>query len=133
MSYDLPPYAARLGVIVERDEESGGPLVRMPPGPHLLGRPDFLHGGAIAGLLEISAIVALFHALGREERPRVKPINVTIDFMRGGRIRDTFAAGTVTRIGTRVANVEAHAWQVDRARPIAAARMNLLLARDGGL
>ena len=59
----------------------------------------------------------------------VKPINVSVDFMRGGVDHDTFAAAVITRLGNRVANVEAHAWQQDRARPIAAARMNLLLRR----
>jgi hypothetical protein len=60
---------------------------------------------------------------------RVKPINMSVSFMRGGTEQDTFAAATVTRIGGRVANVEAHAWQQDRARPIAAAQLNLLVKR----
>jgi uncharacterized protein (TIGR00369 family) len=127
----LPPYAAHLGITVEEGEQ--GPLVRMPPGPHLIGRPGFLHGGAIAGLLEIAAIVALFDALAEADRPRVKPITVTTDFMRGGRLADTFALGSVTRLGARIANVEAQAWQDNRDKPIAAARMNLLLSRGGGL
>ena len=127
----LPPYAAHLGVVVERDGDRR--LVRMPYGLHLLGRPGFLHGGAIAGLLEIAAFVALLDAWGGAERPRFKPVNVTVDFMRGGRDGDTFAIGHVVRLGTRIANVEATAWQGDRDKPIAAARMNLLLASDGGI
>ncbi|HEU0043867.1 MAG TPA: PaaI family thioesterase, partial [Sphingomonas sp.] len=35
----------------------------------------------------------------------------------------------VTRLGTRIANVEAVAWQDDRAKPIASARMNYLIVR----
>jgi len=58
-----------------------------------------------------------------------KPVNVTVQYMRGGIYHDTFAAARVTRLGKRVANVEAHAWQTDRDRPIAAAQMNLLLRR----
>ena len=54
----------------------------------------------------------------------------TVDFMRGGTDHDTFAAATITRLGNRVANVEAHAWQKDRSKPIAAAHMNLLLRRQ---
>jgi acyl-coenzyme A thioesterase PaaI-like protein len=50
--------------------------------------------------------------------------------MRGGGVHDTWAAATITRLGSRVANVEAHAWQQDRSKPIAAARMNLLLRRQ---
>ncbi len=44
--------------------------------------------------------------------------------------RDTFASANVTRLGKRVATVEAHAWQLDRAKPIAAAQMNILLRRS---
>lgn len=129
----LPPYAEVLKAALERAED-GTPVMLMPFHEGVLGRPGFLQGGAISGLLEVAAIAALRHAL-EEEGPeagtsRIKPINVTIDFMRGGRDRDTRAAGTITRLGKRVANVEAFAWQDDRAKPIAAARMNYLIERD---
>ena len=123
----LPPYAGVLGLQIETGE--GAPVVAMPFGDAVLGRPGFLHGGAIAGLLEIAAIVALDHALAADGGGRIKPINVTIDFMRGGRDKITRASGIVTRLGTRIANVEATAWQDDRARPIAAARMNYKIIR----
>ena len=97
-------------------------------GRDVLGRPGFVHGGAIGGMLEMAAWAALRAALGEEETV-IKPINVTIDFMRGGRERTTYAAGEVTRLGTRIANVAAIAWQDDRDRPIAAARLNYLLKR----
>jgi acyl-coenzyme A thioesterase PaaI-like protein len=35
----------------------------------------------------------------------------------------------VTRIGNRIANVEAHAWQEDRSRPIASALLTARLKR----
>lgn len=127
----LPPYAELLGLSVETGED-GAPLLVMPFANVLVGRPGFLHGGAIGGLLEMAAIVALQHALEAEGGGRIKPINVTVDYMRGGREKPTQARGTVTRLGTRVANVEAIAWQDDRARPIAAARMNYLIVRDQG-
>lgn len=125
----LPPYAELLGATLEFGED-GAPLIVMPFGEDVVGRPGFLQGGAISGLLEVAAIAALRHALAEEGGARVKPINVTVDFMRGGRDHVTRAAGTITRLGTRVANVEAVAWQDDRARPIAAARMNYLIERD---
>jgi uncharacterized protein (TIGR00369 family) len=125
----LPPYADLLGATVERAED-GTPVLLMPFADAVTGRPGFLQGGAISGLLEVAAIAALQHALEDEGGGRIKPINVTIDFMRGGRDRPTRAAGTITRLGTRVANVEAFAWQDDRAKPIAAARMNYLIVRD---
>lgn len=127
----LPPYAETLGLIIDRSGPSGMEVV-MPYGEQVLGRPGFLHGGAIAGLMEIAGLTALFDALG-SDRPRVKPINISIDFMRGGRMIETRAAGRVTRIGSRIANVEAFAWQEDREKPIAAARINLMLSRDEGV
>jgi uncharacterized protein (TIGR00369 family) len=124
----LPPYAEFLGISTRRAED-GELLFVMPFGDVVLGRPGYLHGGAIAGLLEFAAIGAIFAALDAEDRVTVKPINVTVNFMRGGTNHDTLAAATVTRLGNRVANVEAHAWQLDRAKPIAAAQMNMLLRR----
>ncbi len=124
----LPPYARFLGIETRRTE-AGELIYMMPFGDVVLGRPGYLHGGAISGLLEFAAIGAVFEEIGAGERVTVKPINVTVSFMRGGTDHDTFAAATVTRLGNRIANVEAHAWQTDRARPIAAAQMNLLLRR----
>ncbi len=128
MSLSLPPYADFLGVTVERGEEL---LFRMPFGDVVLGRPGFVHGGAIAGLLEITAVGTLRDALAGEPGASVKPITVTVDFMRGGRPRDTFAAARITRLGARIANVEAFAWQDDRTRLIASARMNVMVRRGG--
>jgi uncharacterized protein (TIGR00369 family) len=123
----LPPYADLLGIEVEPGE--GAPVLLMPFADEVVGRPGFLHGGAISGLLEMAAIAALQHALAEEGGGRIKPVNVTVDFMRGGRDKPTRAAGVVTRLGGRVANVEATAWQDERDRPIASARMNYLLVR----
>jgi uncharacterized protein (TIGR00369 family) len=124
----LPPYAEFLGITVDRSG-AGAPVLVMPFSGDVLGRPGFLHGGAIGGLLEMAAIVALWHALGDEDA-RGKPIGVTVDYMRGGRELPTRAQGTVTRLGSRIANVEAVAWQDDSAKPIASARMNYLLKRE---
>jgi uncharacterized protein (TIGR00369 family) len=123
----LPPYAQLLDLRAERDED-GQPLFVMPFGDDVMGRPGFLHGGAIAGLLEFAAFATLRQALG-DGAVEMKPINVTVDYMRGGHPRDTFAAATIERLGARIANVEAQAWQKDRKAPIAAAQMNFLLVR----
>jgi uncharacterized protein (TIGR00369 family) len=129
MTIGLPPYAEILRVSVEV-EDGAPPVLVMPFADDVLGRPGFLHGGAISGLLEMAAIAALQHALEAEGGGRIKPVNVTVDFMRGGRDKPTRAAGVVTRLGNRVANVEATAWQDEREKPIAAARMNYLIVRD---
>ncbi|MDB5682944.1 MAG: phenylacetic acid degradation protein [Sphingomonas bacterium] len=120
-------YWQALGATIE--VEAGAPIVRLPFGDHLVGRPGFLHGGAIAGLLEYAALAALREALGQDRDTRLTTVTVTIDYMRGGRSVETRAAGRVLRLGRRIANVEAYAWQEDRARPIAAARINVALAR----
>jgi len=128
----LPPYALVLGLRIESDTDADGPPVLvMPFSEDVLGRPGFVHGGALGGLLEMAAIAALQQALAEEGGGRIKPINVTVDFMRGGREKETRAVGIVTRLGTRVANVEAVAWQDDRIKPIASARMNYLIVRPG--
>ena len=94
----------------------------------VLGRPGFVHGGALAGLLEFAGYAAVRRAVG-DDAAELKPIGVSIDFLRGAGARDTLAVGVVRRLGKRVANVEATAWQDDEARPVATARMNVLLRR----
>jgi len=123
----LPPYAELLGLSVEPGAET--PVLVMPFSGDVVGRPGFLHGGAIGGLLEMAAVGALLQALEVEGGAKVKPVNVTVDYMRGGREKETRAKGTVTRLGNRVANVSAVAWQDEEDRPIAAARMNFLIVR----
>lgn len=123
----LPPYAELLGITPRRDDAAL--VFAMPAGDAVLGRPGFLHGGAIAGLLEFAALGALYDMLGDDAGVTAKPINVTVQYMRGGTMQTTYAAAIVTRLGKRVANVEAHAWQEDRDKPIASAQMNLLLRR----
>ena len=55
----------------------------MPFGDVVLGRPGYVHGGAIAGLLEFAAFGALYEALGAARGVTVKPVNVTVQYMRG--------------------------------------------------
>lgn len=123
----LPPYAELLNIRAEKGES--GPRLVMPFHDDVMGRPGFLHGGAIAGLLELTAFAALADALG-EDGVRMKPITVTVDYMRGGASRDTYAEAVIERLGRRMANVEAFAWQKDRSAPIASAQMNFLLDRS---
>lgn len=125
----LPPYAELLGVTFA-PADSRATLI-MPFGGQVLGRPGFLHGGAIAGLLELAAVAALDAGIaGLTPIPRIKPINMTIDFMRGGREATTYARGTVGRLGQRIANIDVVAWQDDEDRLIACAHINFLLASE---
>jgi len=122
----LPPYGQLLRL---RTEEEGGALrFVMPFHDDVVGRPGYLHGGAIAGLLEFAAFTALTRAIGDEGVVK-KPITVTVDYMRGGTPGDTYADAVIGRLGKRMANVEAFAWQSERSKPIASARINFLLER----
>lgn len=124
---ELPPYAKLLNLRFE--EQDGSPLVVMPFHDDVVGRPGYLHGGAIAGLLEFAAFTGLARALG-DDCVVMKPVTVTVDYMRPGSERETFASAIVERLGTNIANVEAYAWQDERTQPIASARLNFLLDRS---
>jgi uncharacterized protein (TIGR00369 family) len=117
------PYAAMLGL--QRD----GLRVTMPFQDGLLGRPGFLHGGAIAGLLENTAWVTVLAAL--PDDANIKPISVTVDFLRGGATTKTFAEAEIVRLGRRIANVLVTAWQDDRTKPIATANLKMMIERAG--
>ena len=121
----LPPYARLLNLRVEESER--GPLVVLPFHEDVIGRPGFLHGGAIAGLLEFAAFTTLWREL--DDAVAAKPITVTVDYMRGGSDHETYASAIIERLGARIANVEAFAWQKDRSTPIASAQLNFLLDR----
>jgi uncharacterized protein (TIGR00369 family) len=100
----------------------------MPFHDDVIGRPGFLHGGAIAGLLEFAAFTTLAREIG-DDKVAMKPVTVTVDYMRPGLSRETYAIAVIERLGTTMANVEAFAWQDRRDQPIASARLNFLLER----
>lgn len=123
------PYADLIGV--RSNKATGEPILTIGWRNQVEGRPGFLHGGVIAGLLEM----ACYEALALEfkdpaDRPRFKPINVAVDYLRGGVTTDTHAVAQIVRVGKRVANASALCWQDDRSRPIATARMHILLDRQ---
>jgi uncharacterized protein (TIGR00369 family) len=122
----IPPYAKLLGLRFA--DSDGSPQVTMPFHDDVVGRPGFLHGGALAGLLEFAAFSSLSQALD-DESVVMKPITVTVDYMRPGLERETYAAANIERLGATIANVEAFAWQERRDQPIASARLNFLLER----
>ena len=124
----LPPYARLLGL--RSADRDGAPMFVMPFHHGVVGRPGYLHGGAIAGLLEFAAFEALAAAID-DPAVLMKPVTVTVDYLRGASEKrgDTFAEALIERLGNRIANVEAVAWQADRSKPIAAAQINFLLER----
>lgn len=84
------------------------------------GAGEILHGGAIAALLELVSAELIQRSV--DQAVTFKPIGVNIDFLRAGKRRDIFAKADVQKIGGRVANVVATAWQEDRSKPVAVAR-----------
>ncbi|MFY8074653.1 MAG: PaaI family thioesterase [Sphingorhabdus lacus] len=129
LTIGLPPYALALDMeVVDRIDRT--PVIGMPFADKVQGRPGFLHGGAISGLLEMAAIAAIHQALrDKGSDSGIKQVNVTIDFMRGGAPQMTYAIGEVIRLGRTMANVEARAWQDDRSKPIAIGTMHYLIRK----
>ncbi len=126
----LTPYARSLGITVH-GEESGAPVLTFEFGGGVEGRPGHLHGGATSGLLETAAYAVLRSELARLGRKhRLKPINITVQFLSAGKQRPTYAKGRITKLGRRNANIAVEAWQDDRDRPIATAILNVLMGPE---
>jgi uncharacterized protein (TIGR00369 family) len=122
------PYARTLGITMDLvDDEIVG---RMDFADQLVGDVALraLHGGTIGALLESTAVVALLWQADSIRIP--KTIGITVEYLRSGRPKQTFARAEVTRQGRRVANVRVHAYQDDPDRPIAAATAHFLLPTE---
>jgi uncharacterized protein (TIGR00369 family) len=122
------PYAGFLGV---RAELKGDELTLvLPYSEHLIGNPllPALHGGVVGALMELTAITQLAIASKSEKFP--KTIDIGVDFLRSGRPVDTYARARVIKIGRRIANVQAEAWQGERNQPIAAMHGHFLLGDE---
>lgn len=127
-SNTLTPYARTIGIRHEGDED-GAPVLAFEFTGDVEGRPQHLHGGATSGLLETAGYALLRRELSRLDRThRLKPINITVQFLSAGKQRTTYAKGRITKLGRRNANITVEAWQDDRDRPIATAIMNIMMA-----
>jgi uncharacterized protein (TIGR00369 family) len=125
---DMLPYAQTLGLLLSVTD--GVPVLTMPFIPALIGAPGRLHGGTVGALLELAGTIAVAAEQirsGYQVEIIAKPINISVDYLREGQLEATFAAAQVMRLGRRVANVRADAWQTDRSRLIASAHMNVLV------
>lgn len=142
------PYIAFLGI---RFDRRGDELTAVLPfDQKLIGNPllPALHGGVTAAFMETAAIVELAWSAAWEEMetgrlspdaalpqtlPRLpKTIDLTVDYLRSGLPRDSFARARVVRSGRRYASVHVEAWQDNRARPHAQASGHFLMpTRDG--
>jgi uncharacterized protein (TIGR00369 family) len=123
---DAIPYARYIGIAAT--VEGGVLTARLTQSPHIIGNPMLpaIHGGVIGALLETTAILQLLWSTESAALP--KTITITIDYLRSAGAQDTFARADVTKLGARVANVRAVAWQGDQSKPVAGANANFLLA-----
>ncbi|MEM1297874.1 MAG: PaaI family thioesterase [Pseudomonadota bacterium] len=143
---DVVPYNRFIGVAFDRlgDELTA----RLPFKEPLIGNPFLpaIHGGATGAFLEITALTQLAWDRcwailedGGERADAIldgkfpawpKTVDITIDYLRSGRPRDSFARARVQKAGRRVAHVHVEAWQDSRDRPIAMLRGNFLMPAD---
>ena len=129
--WPLTPYARSLGIRYAEESTAQSRLLMVDFDVGVEGRPEHLHGGAISGLLETAAYVTLSKALLEEGREaRMKPINLTVQFLTSGKRKASYAEARITKLGRRTANLTIEAWQDDRTRPIASAVMNVFLAEQ---
>jgi uncharacterized protein (TIGR00369 family) len=122
---DNIPYVRFLGIDCTR---MGDRLTfTLPFDDKIIGNPMLpaIHGGVTGAFLEVAAISQLVSEIKSERLP--KPINLTVEYLRSGKPQDVYAEATVTKLGRRIANVQAVAWQAERARPIASAHGHFLL------
>ena len=118
------PYAQHIGVEFE------GPslcMFKLNRKASNLGNPILpaIHGGVLGGFMEMSGALHLLASKPSPNFPKI--IDFSVDYLRAGQDKDTFAHCVVTRQGGRIANVEVHAWQDDQDKPIALARAHFLL------
>ncbi|WP_144206960.1 PaaI family thioesterase [Shewanella donghaensis] len=119
------PYTQFIGMSVDR---FGDEMVfKLPAKDDNIGNPILpaIHGGVIAGFMEMSAIVQLMVFMQAKKVPKI--IDFSIDYLRAGLHQDTFAECKITRQGRRVANVSINCWQKNRKQLIATARAHFLL------
>lgn len=121
------PYAKFLGMSCIESED-GAALGKMTYSPELIGNSAIpaLHGGTVGALLESACQFAVVKQMRIGRVPKV--VTLTVDFMRSGKAQDTFARATITRLGRRIANVHAVAWQDDETKPIASAHAIVLIS-----
>lgn len=119
------PYAGFIGL--ECSQFGDDLIFRLPAKDQNLGNPVLpaIHGGVIGGFMELSAAIYLMLAQESTRMPRI--VNFSLDYLRAGLDRETYAECQLTRQGNRVANVMITAWQKSRSTPISTARAHFLL------
>ncbi|PVY78382.1 acyl-coenzyme A thioesterase PaaI-like protein [Tamilnaduibacter salinus] len=122
---DSIPYARTIGL--QCDQFGDDLIFRLPRKKENLGNPILpaLHGGVIGGFMEVSAAIYLMMSQESLRMPRI--VDFSLDYLRAGLDRESYAECHLTRQGNRVANVMVTAWQKSRQQPIATARAHFIM------
>lgn len=142
------PYIAFLGIDFDR---RGDELTAVLPfQDKLIGNPFLpaIHGGVTAAFLEVTAVMTLsrqylweklengeldLDRLDNGEVPRLpKTIDFTVDYLRSGLPRDSYARARVSRAGRRYASVHVEAWQDDHTKLFAQATGHFRMPQKRG-
>ncbi|OED46557.1 thioesterase [Rhodobacteraceae bacterium (ex Bugula neritina AB1)] len=142
------PYLQFMGIRFERRGDELTAIMAFDE--KLIGNPVLraLHGGATASFLEAAAIMQLSwdrawdqmengHLTAEEiATPKgfalPKTIDLTVDYLRSGLARDSYARVKLNRAGRRYASVHIEAWQDNRDRLFAQASGHFLMPPQDG-
>ena len=122
------PYAAFIHLQIGRDAQNRL-IFALPYRPSNLGNVFYpaLHGGLTGGFIECAAALFLQHSLEMPELPKM--IDVSLDYLRSGKPETAYARCTLTRHGSRIANIAIETWQSDENKPFAVARSHFQMPR----
>ena len=119
------PFAATLGIECEvRGDEMTAIL---PFKQENIGNTFLpaLHGGAIGAFLEITAMAQVFLSSQVAKPPR--PIDLTVDYLRSAGPKTLYGRAKIERMGRRMVNVKAEAWQDQRAKAVSVLHAHFLI------
>jgi uncharacterized protein (TIGR00369 family) len=124
MTIDMP-FAAFLGLTFEQDADGDWRAI-LPCTEALEGRPGFVHGGALAGMLECVAIHKVQTVAEPREGRLARPINLSISYLRGATADTCYAKAEIVRLGGRIIVVAVRLWQDDPQKPVVMGQVNLM-------
>src|SRR5580693_2757039 len=101
---------ARLLNIQRSVTPEGRETLMLPFSPVLLGRPGFLHGGAIAGFLALVCDQAVAGELATGKDGFIC-VTSTFQFLRGGRELDMYGKAEIAHRSATTMTLTAYSWQ----------------------
>ena len=122
---DQSPFVQTMGITCDvRGDEMTASL---PYKPELIGNTFLpaLHGGGIGAFLEITAMAQVFLSSQTPKPPR--PIDLTVDYLRSAGPKTLYGRAHIQRMGRRMINVRAEAWQDERSKAVAALHAHFLV------